>query len=146
MLGPGGEVVKITANVINRQGSHAVHLKSGEREHSLSIPPKPDGFGSYASGGELLLLALATCFCNDLYREARKQELRIDGVDVEVMGEYTGEGAPLESIRYRATVTTQAPRERVFELMTYVDSVAEIQNTLRRASEIALFQCEVHTA
>jgi len=138
--------MNITANVINRRGSHAVQLKTGEREHSLSIPPKPDGFGSYASGGELLLLALATCYCNDLYREARKQELTIDAVNVVVMGEYAGEGMPVESIRYRATVTTQAPRERVFELMTYVDTVAEIQNTLRRASEIALIQCEVHSA
>jgi uncharacterized OsmC-like protein len=110
------------------------------------MPSKPDGFGSLVNGGELLLLALATCFCNDLYREARKRGFVLDGVDVEVMGEYTGEGAPVDSIRYRAIVTTQAPKEKVYELMTYVDSVAEIQNTLRKGSEIVLTQCEVHTA
>jgi len=136
--------MNIRAHVVNRQASHSVHLKSGEREHSLSIPSKPDGFGSLANGGELLLLALATCFCNDLYREARKQELEIEGVEVEVMGEFTGEGLPLESIRYRATAWSSSPRERVFELMTHTDTVAEIQNTLRKASEVALIECVVH--
>jgi organic hydroperoxide reductase OsmC/OhrA len=136
--------MQITAHVVNRQGSHTAHLKSGEREHTLSIPTKPDGFGSLANGGELLLLALATCYCNDLYREARKRGLAISGVDVEVMGEYTGEGQALESIRYRATAWSSSTREKVFEVMTHTDTVAEIQNTLRKAAEIALIECVVH--
>jgi hypothetical protein len=32
-----------------------------------------DGGGSSANGGELLCLALATCYCNDVYREAKKR-------------------------------------------------------------------------
>jgi organic hydroperoxide reductase OsmC/OhrA len=136
--------MNIKAHVVNRRTSQAVLLKSGEREHTLTIPPKPDGSGSMANGGELLMLALATCYCNDLYREARKQGLEIEGVDVEVMGEYTGEGQPVESIRYRATAWTSAPREKVYEVMTHTDTVAEIQNTLRKAAEIALIECVVH--
>jgi organic hydroperoxide reductase OsmC/OhrA len=146
MLGPGGEFMLITANVMNRQGNHAVQLKSGEREHSVSIPPRPDGYGSYATGGELLLLALATCFCNDLYREAGKRGYVLDGVDVEVAGDFGGEGQPISNISYRATVITAAPKEKIFDLMTYTDSVAEIHNTLRQAAEITLTKCEVHSA
>jgi organic hydroperoxide reductase OsmC/OhrA len=138
--------MNITANVTSRQGNHTVHLKSGEREHSLSIPPKPDGFGSYASGGELLLLALATCYCNDLYREARRRGFALDGVDVEVVGDSGSEGLPMSGISYRATVITAAPKEKIFDLMTYTDSIAEIQNTLRQATEITLTKCEVHSA
>lgn len=134
----------ITAHVVNRQGSHTANLKSGEREHTLSIPSKPDGQGSLANGGELLLLALATCYCNDLYREARRQGLTIDAVEVEVMGEYTGEGEPVGSLRYRATAWTSSAKEKVFEVMTHTDTVAEIHNTLRKAAEIQLIQCEVH--
>jgi organic hydroperoxide reductase OsmC/OhrA len=135
----------ITANVTNRQGSHTVHLKSGEREHAISMPSKPDGFGSHVNGGELLLLALATCYCNDLYREARKRGFAIDGVDVEVAAEFGGEGEPVSNISYRANVITAAPKEKIFDLMTYTDSVAEIQNTLRQSTEITLTKCEVHT-
>jgi len=136
--------MNITAQIVNRQASHTVHLKSGEREHAITIPPKPDGYGSLLNGGELLMLALATCYCNDLYREARKQGLEIEGVDVEVMSEYTGEGQPLDSIRYRATAWSKSPREKVYEVMTHTDTVAEIQNTLRKAAEIALTECVVH--
>jgi organic hydroperoxide reductase OsmC/OhrA len=32
------------------------------REHSLETPPRSGGFGSNANGGELLFLALATCY------------------------------------------------------------------------------------
>jgi organic hydroperoxide reductase OsmC/OhrA len=133
----------ITAHVINREASYTANLKSGEREHILSIPTKPDGQGSLANGGELLLLALATCYCNDLYREARRQGLIIDAVEVEVMGEYTGEGEPVGSLRYRATAWTTSAKEKVFEVMTHTDTVAEIHNTLRKAAEIQLIQCEV---
>jgi uncharacterized OsmC-like protein len=138
--------MNIMAHVVNRQASHTVELKSGEREHSFTMSPKPDGFGSLVTGGELLLMALATCYCNDLYREARKRGLEIGGVDVEVMGEYSGEGLPLESIRYRATAWSPSAKAQVFEVMTYTDTVAEIQKTLRNAAEIVLTECVVHEA
>jgi organic hydroperoxide reductase OsmC/OhrA len=134
----------ITAHVVNREASYTANLKSGEREHILSIPTKPDGLGSLANGGELLLLALATCYCNDLYREARRRELTIDAVEVEVMGEYTGEGEPVGSLRYRATAWTSSAKEKVFEVMTHADTVGEIHNTLRKGAEVQLIQCEVH--
>jgi organic hydroperoxide reductase OsmC/OhrA len=139
-----GDRMNITAHLVNRQATQTVNVKTGEREHTLSIPTKPDGFGSLANGGELLLLALATCYCNDLYREARKRGLTIDGVDIEVMGEYSGEGEPVGSIRYKETAWTTSPKEQVFEVMTHTDTVAEIQNTLRKSAEIALIECVVH--
>ena len=62
--------MRISARVQNSQGQHQVSLATNDTVHSLSIPPKPTGFGSSANGGELLFLALATCYCNDIYREA----------------------------------------------------------------------------
>ncbi len=58
--------MKIAARVENREGIHHVTLATDGRTHSIEIPPKPTGFGSSANGGELLFLALATCYCNDL--------------------------------------------------------------------------------
>jgi uncharacterized OsmC-like protein len=78
--------MRIKAHVRNSAGRHDVTLSTNEHVHSIAIPPKPAGFGSSASGGELLFLALATCYCNDIYREAAKRGIQIEGVGVEVEG------------------------------------------------------------
>ena len=56
-------------------------LTTAGRQHSLEVPSKPDGFGSSVNGGELFL-ALATCYCNDLYREAKKRGIEVETVQV----------------------------------------------------------------
>ena len=64
--------MRVGAKVQNSEGQHQVMLRTNDNLHSLAIPPKPAGFGSSTNGGELLFLALATCYCNDIYREAAK--------------------------------------------------------------------------
>jgi uncharacterized OsmC-like protein len=56
------------------------------------------------NGGELLFLALATCHCNDIYREAAKRGIQIDEVDVTVEGEFGAEGECAKQIVYRPRV------------------------------------------
>ena len=58
--------MKFSARIQNDSGHHQVTLKIGEKEQTLPIAPKRTG-GSSVSGGELLFLALATCYCNDIY-------------------------------------------------------------------------------
>jgi len=135
--------MKIHARVSNHEGEHQVLLSTNGREHSLSIAPKEGGFGSSVNGGELLFLALATCYCNDIYREARKSGIEVESVSVEVDGEFGGEGEPAHDISYRASVAAKAKRTEILELMRHTDSVAEIQNTLRKSSEVILADCEV---
>jgi organic hydroperoxide reductase OsmC/OhrA len=53
--------MKFSARVQNDPNNHEVTLKVGDKEQSLSIAPKQAG-GSSVSGGELLFLALATCY------------------------------------------------------------------------------------
>ncbi len=130
--------MNIRASVINSQGQHQVALKTGETQHSITIPPKPGGFGSSANGGELLFLALATCYCNDIYREAAKRNIKVERVEVEVVGDFGAEGEPAKNVTYRSTVTAQAGEEEIRALMQSTDAVAEIQNTLRTAIPIIL--------
>jgi uncharacterized OsmC-like protein len=106
------------------------------------IAPKAEGLGSSANGGELLFLALATCYCNDIYREARKRGIEVEHVQVEVTGEFGAEGEGAREIRYRASVDAKAPREGILELMRHTDSVAEIHNTVRRSAPVVLSECE----
>jgi uncharacterized OsmC-like protein len=84
--------MKISARVQNSEGQHLVTLRTNDNVHGLNIPPKPTGFGSSANGGELLFLALATCYCNDIYREAAKRGVKVEQVEVEVEGDFGAEG------------------------------------------------------
>jgi uncharacterized OsmC-like protein len=135
--------MKISAQVQNSKGSHKVTLRTNNNEHSIEIAPKPTGFGSSANGGELLFLALATCYCNDLYREAAKRNIQVERMEVEVDGEFGGEGEHAKNITYRAKVAAQASEEEIRELMNFTDGVAEIQNTLRRGIPVTLSKIEV---
>jgi organic hydroperoxide reductase OsmC/OhrA len=137
--------MKVRAKVQNSEGQHHVTLRTNDNVHSLAIPPKPTGFGSSANGGELLFLALATCYCNDIYREAAKRGLKVERVEVEVEGEFGADGEPAKNVSYRAKVTAQASEAEIRELMSQTDRVAEIQNTLRLETPVILSSIEVVT-
>ncbi|HLF73254.1 MAG TPA: OsmC family protein [Anaerolineales bacterium] len=122
--------MKFSARIQNSSQDHQVVLTIGDREQSLSIAPKPAG-GSSVSGGELLFLALATCYCNDVYREAAKRDTAVESVEVEVDGDFEAEGKPASNIVYRARIKANASQAEICELIEHTDTVAEIQNTVR---------------
>lgn len=130
--------MKISASVQNREGQHEVSLSTNDNRHSLTIAPKASGFGSSVNGGEMLFLALATCYCNDIYREAAKRGLRVEVVEVEVSGEFGAEGEPATNVQYGARITAQASAEAIEALARETDRLAEIQNTLRIATPVSL--------
>lgn len=84
------------------------------------------------------MLSLATCFCNDIYREAAKRNIEVTGVEVEFTSEFGAEGEPGSDFHYRATVLSDAPDEEVQALIAHTDQVAEIHNTLRKGLTVKL--------
>lgn len=134
--------MKISARVDSSPGRHLVTVKTNDAARSLAIPPRADGPGSSANGGELLCLALATCYCNDVYREARKRGIAVDRVEVEVEAVFGAEGAAAERLAYRARASGAASREELVALLRHTDTVAEIQNTLRRSCPVVLTDAE----
>ena len=129
--------MKFSAGVQNDPNDHEVTLKVEDKEQSLLIAPKQTG-GSSVSGGELLFLALATCYCNDIYREAAKRDIKVESVEVEVTGDFEAKGKPASNIVYRAKVNANASEEEIRELLKHTDTVAEIQNTLRAGTPVRL--------
>ncbi|MCI0570708.1 MAG: OsmC family protein [Myxococcaceae bacterium] len=135
--------MRIRARVHNSEDRHDVTLCTNDTEHRLAVAPKATGFGSSTNGGELLLLALATCYCNDVYREAAKRGLRVERVEVEVEGDFGAEGEPAKNVTYRAKVTAHGRESEIRELLAHTDRVAEIQNTLRVGTRVTLAGIEV---
>ncbi len=135
--------MRISARIQNRANDHQVILETNGKSHSLAVPPKSTGFGSGVNGGEFLFLALATCYCNDLYREAAKLGIKVEGVDVEVDGDFGADGEPARNISYRVKMTSTAGEETLRELMRQTDRMAEIHNTLRVGTPVSLSQADV---
>ncbi len=121
----------ISASVRNRRAIHEVTVSTGDSPKTLDIPSRPTGFGSSVNGGELLMLALATCYCNDLYREAARLNISIESVEVEASADFDGRGLAATNIRYRAKVVSSSSDADVERLLRETDAVAEIHNTLR---------------
>ena len=96
----------------------------------VSVGGRPGG-GSALNGGELLCLALATCYCNDLYREAAQRGLALNGVRVEVIADFGAAGEPARHIEYHAQVDSDAHPTALEALLAHTDTVAEVHNTLR---------------
>jgi organic hydroperoxide reductase OsmC/OhrA len=92
--------MKVTARVQNERGRHEITLVTNGKPHTISIPPNDSGFGSKANGGELLFPALATCNCNDIYREAARRDIQVSLVEVEVTGDFGGPGEPARNVTY----------------------------------------------
>lgn len=135
--------MKISAQVWNHEGSHQVQVITDGKAQSIVIPPKSSGFGSSLNGGEVLFLALATCYCNDLYREAYRMNIHVESVEVEVQGDFGEPGEPAKNVTYRAKVAAQASQAEIHQLMLHTDKVAEIQNTPRVGTPVKLAQVEV---
>lgn len=135
--------MKYSARVDNRSDHHQVTLQAGDNVHSINIAPRETGFGSSVSGGELLFLALATCYCNDIYREAAKKNIKVESVEVDVEGDFPAAGEPARNIVYKAKVVADADEQEIRELMRFTDTVAEVQNTLRNGTPVVLSQIAV---
>lgn len=131
--------MKISARIENHFHHHEVKVSTESNVKTIAIAPRADGFGSSVNGGELLFLAMATCFCNDIYREAARQKMKIDAVEVTVDGEFGAEGEAGRNIEYSARVVApDHSAEEIDNLLQYVDTVAEIHNTLRQGVSLKL--------
>ena len=85
-----------------------------------------------------MFAALATCFCNDLYREPAKRGIDVEDVKVEVTGTFGNPGEPARDISYSVQVRVDAPQTEIDDLIRTTDAVTEIQNTVRGGCAVKL--------
>jgi len=123
--------VEISAYIRNGLDGHELFVSTGGAPRPLVISAKPSGQGSAINGGELLMAALATCYCNDLYREASRLGIPITGCEVRAQGHFKGVGLGAEEVTYSVNVESSAPADQVEALLAETDRLAEVHNTLR---------------
>jgi organic hydroperoxide reductase OsmC/OhrA len=129
----------ISATLSNIHRENEVTVCTGDSKKKIIIPSKPVGRGSSINGGELLFLSLATCFCNDLYREAVRRDIEIHSVEVTVKGEFGNDGEPASNITYEVKAgSSNSTPEEIAALIQHVDRIAEVHNTLRNGTNVSL--------
>ncbi len=132
--------MEISANVTSSASAHEATVRTGSVSQPLAVPARATGLGSSINGGEFLMLALATCYCNDLYREAARLRIPIEGAQVEATAEFPGVGLAATNIRYRAVVKSSANAEAIAQLLRETDAVAEVHNTVRAGVPVELLR------
>ncbi|MET7257027.1 OsmC family protein [Dyadobacter fermentans] len=130
--------MEISASIQNSLNSHSVTVATNGAEKQLQIAPRETGYGSSVNGGEMLLLALATCYCNDIYREAAKRNINVESVEVTSFANFGSPGEPGGNFRYEVRVASNASKAEIEDLVRHTDQVAEIHNTLRKGVDVDL--------
>lgn len=131
----------ISAIIKNDCRVNDITVNTDDSERKIYIPGKEIGGGSSVNGGEMLFLALATCFCNDLYREAGRRKIILSSVEVRVSGEFGNEGESVSDIVYEVKAHSSAcDQNEINDLICYVDTIAEIHNTIRKGAKVSLKQ------
>jgi uncharacterized OsmC-like protein len=101
----------------------------------IDRPTEAGGGGKGFNGGQLLYLAIAGCVSNDLFREAPRFGVSLRSVRVTVHGEFSGDPAVSEAVTYDVELSGDGDLE---SLAKEVDRIAEIPNSLRRGTAVAL--------
>lgn len=135
--------MKVTATIHNTENTHTATVCTNDHLSRVGISPKADGRGSGVNGGELLFLSLATCYCNDIFREAANMDINVQDLEVNVEGEFGGRGDPAKNVSFDVKISADASEERIKALAILTDQVAEIQNTLRIALPVKLKHIEI---
>jgi putative redox protein len=106
-------------------------------------PADAGGRGVGFNGGQLLYLAIGGCVSNDLFREASARGISLTSVRVVVRGDFSGVPAVSDDVLYEIEVAGDAPRAQLEELVSHVDAIAEIPNSLRRGTPVKLSSVKI---
>lgn len=127
----------------NTHGQAASIGSAGPYTLVVDRPADAGGQGLGFNGGQLLYLAIGGCVSNDLFREASARGIHLTHVRVRVVGEFDGDPAVSQDVSYDVEVAGEASHEQLEELVSHVDVIAEIPNSVRRGTAVKLRRVEI---
>ena len=132
-------MIPVSASILNEKGKNIINLTFNDKQRSMDIATRDGGRGVRERSAELLFLAMAVCYTNDIYREAEIREIEVDSVKVVVKGEFDGApGCIAENVTCDVKVSANAGEQAIIDLIKHTDTVAEMNNTLRAATPVSL--------
>jgi hypothetical protein len=98
----------------------------------------PDGVVVEAefTGAHLYHLAAAGCVLNDVYREAERLGIAVDGVRVGAAGGFDPQSWTSTGVTYEVEISSGARADELSRLLSVVDEVAEIPKALRAGTTV----------
>lgn len=138
MLWRSSRSVSFDVEFRNVHGGAAAIGSAGPYTLVVDRPTGGDGEGLGFNGGQLLYLAVGGCVSNDLFREADARGIKLTQVRVRVVGGFAGEPMVSEAISYDVEIAGDASEQQLSQLVTHVDAIAEIPNSLRRGTVVKL--------
>jgi putative redox protein len=126
----------------NTHGRAASIGSAGPYTLVVDRPADAGGQGLGFNGGQLLYLAIGGCVSNDLFREATARGIELTDVRVRVVGDFAGDPAVSQEVSYDVHIAGNASRDELQQLVSYVDSIAEIPNSLRGGTRVTLRQVD----
>lgn len=111
---------------------------TGHRTLTIDRETQAGGMGLGFNGGDLLLLAIGGCYCNDLFREAARRGMMIKSVQVDVEADWGGEPVRAQNVTLAPRIEAEANESEILDLITSTDRIAEIPNSLRLGTPVTL--------
>jgi putative redox protein len=127
----------------NTHGQAASIGSAGPYTLVVDRPADAGGKGLGFNGGQLLYLAIGGCVSNDLFREASALGIQLTHVRVRVEGDFDGDPAVSQDVSYDVEIAGEASRGQLEKLVSHVDAIAEIPNSVRRGTPVKLRHVEI---
>ena len=110
------------------------HITIPVRDFELAIdePPQYGGQDRGPMPTEMLLASLAGCFAAAVYHAARKRDITLPDLSVDIEGEYSG----LRFAKLRLQVHSSLPRAELEPLVERARSYCYVSNTLLTPPEL----------
>jgi uncharacterized OsmC-like protein len=106
------------------------HARITARGHELTLNIKKGAGEAGFNAAETLLAALGTCMLTNVNAISEKMRLQIDEAHIEFDADRSDEPPALTEIRYRLTLKSPEPREKLQELADLCFKWGTVTNTL----------------
>jgi putative redox protein len=95
---------------------------AGHRTLTIDRETQAGGMGLGFNGGDLLLLAIGGCYCNDLFREAAKLGKVMKSVQVDVEADWGGDPIRAQHVTFAARIEAEASEADILALIEHTDN------------------------
>ena len=111
---------------------------SGNQTITIGRSKDVGGDGIGYSGGQVLVLAVGTCFYNNLFYAADQRNIKIRNVELEVVSRWTEEPMVSSGIQINAKVEAEANSDEIQELILYASQASTVSNSVREGITVSM--------